>query len=304
MTWKTMLCTAAFSLALALPLLAATYEFKTINPFNSVETSARGINDAGDVVGDFADAALSAAGSESGFLRHNGKYTKINFPGAVDTDANGINEEGDIVGTYDLVTNNVRSDHGYVLHYGKFKALPDPPNQDGFPDFNAINEEGDIVGVLTPKLVVGGNKGFLLDDGHYTLIDCGHYRTEANGINDDGDIVGECTDVTPVYAEHGFLLRGGKFYLIDAPGAACDGTVATGIGENGTITGTFDDANCNEHGFVLKGFPSNPAWTTVDAPGATDTKLAGTNEYGALAGTATITTNNTSTDKGFKAEKN
>jgi uncharacterized membrane protein len=289
-----------FAACLALPLLAvANYEFKTINPFSSVETSARGINDAGDVVGDFATAAQETAGSESGYLRHNGKYTKINFPGARDTDANGISESGEIVGTYDLVA----GDHGYVFKNGKYKALPDPPNQDGFPDFNAINEEGDIVGVLTPTPFVNGNKGFLLDDGHYKLIDCGHDQTEANGINDDGDIVGECTDETPTYAEHGFLLRNGKFYLIDAPGAACDGTVATGISENGDITGNFDDANCNEHGFVLKGFPKNPKWTTIDAPGATDTTLAGINEQCDLVGTASTGVDPNNINKGFIAEK-
>jgi uncharacterized membrane protein len=291
MTRKMVLYTSVICLALALPVLAATYEFKTINPFSSVETSARGINDAGDVVGDFADAALTTAGSESGFLRHNGKYTKINFPGARDTDANGISENGDIVGTYDLVS----GDHGYVLSHGKYKALPDPPNQDGFPDFNAINEEGDIVGVLTPN-VTGGNKGFVLDDGHYTTIDCGLYQTEANGINDDGDIVGECTDTS----EHGFLLRGGKFYLIDFPGAACDGTIAKGISEAGSIVGTYTDASCVDHGFKVTNFPKNPTWTTIDAPAGGATTLNGVNERGDVVGS----TNGITQDSiGFKAEK-
>ena len=298
MTRKAMLYTCVICLALALPVLAATYEFKTINPFSSVETSARGINDAGDVVGDFATAAQETAGSESGFLRHNGKYTKINFPNAIDTDANGISESGEVVGTYDLLA----GDHGYVFKNGKYKELADPPQGFNYPDFNGINDEGDVVGVMTP-VVVNGNKGFLLDDGHYTPIDCGRYQTEANGINDDGDIVGECTDFTPIYAEHGFLLRDGKFYPIDAPAAACNGTVATGISENGDITGHFDDANCNSHGFVLKGFPKNPKWTTVDAPGATDTTLAGINERCELVGTASTGVEPNNQNKGFIAEK-
>jgi len=289
------LYTFVICLVLALPVLAATYEFKTINPFSSVETSARGINDAGDVVGDFATPAQETAGSESGFLRHNGKYTKINFPGARDTDANGVNENGDIVGTYDLAS----GDHGYVLSHGKYKALPDPPNQDGFPDFNAINEEGDVVGVLTPMppIGTGGNKGFFLDDGHYSLIDCGHDQTEANGINDDGDIVGECTDFIS-NGEHGFLLRGGKFYLIDFPGAAC-GTVAKGISEAGSIVGTYTDASCVDHGFKVTNFPKHPTWTTIDAPGGATT-LNGVNERGDVVGSANGTTQDSI---GFKAEK-
>src|ERR1700676_4722822 len=100
MTRKTMLCLFASLLALALPVLAMTYHFTTIDPFNSVETIARGINNGGDVVGDFATAAQQNHGTESGFLLPNGTFTKINVPfaGATDTDANGVNNDGDVVG--------------------------------------------------------------------------------------------------------------------------------------------------------------------------------------------------------------
>jgi len=43
----------AVCLVLVLPVLAATYSFTSINPFSSLETSGRGINDKGDVVGNW-----------------------------------------------------------------------------------------------------------------------------------------------------------------------------------------------------------------------------------------------------------
>ncbi|MDP9064787.1 MAG: hypothetical protein M3O06_02845, partial [Pseudomonadota bacterium] len=213
MLHKSVLLLAPISLAMASPLLAESYEFKTINPYSSVETSARGINNDGDVVGDFADSTQSAAGTELGFKYDDGKYKKISFPGARDTDANGINHEGVIVGTYD--TNS--GDHGYVLDEGNYIALPDPPNQNGFPDFNAINDEGEIVGVLSPGTNVSGNRGFLFSYGNYTVLDCGNFQTEANGINDQGDIVGECADAN--FTEHAFLLHDGVYTILDFPGS-------------------------------------------------------------------------------------
>src|ERR1700730_4843553 len=43
----------AVCLVLVLPVLAANYSLTSINPFSSLETSGRGINDKGDVVGNW-----------------------------------------------------------------------------------------------------------------------------------------------------------------------------------------------------------------------------------------------------------
>lgn len=291
-----------FGLLAALPLLAATYQFMNINPFASVETSARGINEEGDVVGDFATAADESAGIEHGFLLHQGKFSKIDFPNSIDTDANGINNEGVIVGTYAAKSDG--NDHGYVLDENGYHKLPDPPANFAFPDYNAINDERHVVGGFLPfpPAPPFGNRGFLLKNGTYIVLNCGKDQTEANGINDDGDIVGECTDLgaTIPYKEHAFLLRKGKYLIFDFPGAGCDGTVATGINDDGVIVGTYEDTNCGEHGFVVKGFPEHPVWSTVNRPGAADTKLAGISDDGALVGTSTSTTG---VDTGFKANK-
>jgi uncharacterized membrane protein len=284
---------------LALPVLAKTFKYRTINPFQSVETSARGIDNDGEVVGDFADATLQTADAELGFLRRGDYYKKIKVTGARDTDANGINNDDDIVGTYD---DNL-GDHGYVLDGKKVHKLPDPPaGFDNYPDFNAINEDGEVVGVVTPRvfglLSVGtGNKGFVLSEGKYTILDCGYYQTEANGINDDDDIVGECSDSS--YVEHAFLLHEGKYHIFDVPFPNTIGTVALGINNEGDIVGVYTDANFNDHGFIVHDLCKNAKWKTIDVPGASDTKVAAINDEGDIAGTYT----KLGVNKGFKAEK-
>jgi uncharacterized membrane protein len=296
MSRKKILSLSAFFLALALPVLAASYQFTTIVPPGSAVTSAQGINNVGDVIG----STETSGGIESGYVRHHGKYFFLNVPGATDTDGNGINNTGDVVGTWDVYTPTTGVNHGYVGSEDEFILLPDPPNQDGFPDFSAINDKDVVVGNLFPQpsTTNNGNRGFVFEDGTYTILDCSKDQTEANGINNDGDIVGECTDFLPAYHEHGFLLDDGKYYLIDYPGAT--DTVAYSINEHGTIAGTYTDSSGVDHGFVLKDFPEKPKWQTVDAPGAQDTKVAAINENDTLAGTVT---NSPDINTGFKATK-
>ena len=73
--------------------------FTTIDAPNASSTSANGINDAGEIVGHFADAT----GRLHGFLRSvNGTFTPFDFPeaGVIHTVANDINKMGQIVGYF------------------------------------------------------------------------------------------------------------------------------------------------------------------------------------------------------------
>jgi probable HAF family extracellular repeat protein len=54
------------------------------------------INQSGQIVGDYVDAA----GNDRGFLYSDGRYTTIDPPGATWTEAYGVNAQGEIVGTY------------------------------------------------------------------------------------------------------------------------------------------------------------------------------------------------------------
>ncbi|MEO8971376.1 MAG: hypothetical protein ABI406_07245 [Ktedonobacteraceae bacterium] len=83
-------------------------------------TEAKGINTAGDIVGDYADSQNHF----HGFLLHDSKYSTLNVPGAVNgTFPYGITDAGDIVGFY---TDRRGSTHGFLLHDGIYATLDVP----------------------------------------------------------------------------------------------------------------------------------------------------------------------------------
>jgi len=70
--------------------------------FGSTSTQALGINNLGDIVGDYVDAG----GVMHGFLDANGMFTTIDAPGATSTTANGINDQNQVVGFYTDANDN------------------------------------------------------------------------------------------------------------------------------------------------------------------------------------------------------
>jgi uncharacterized membrane protein len=87
---------AVFGLLIGLPCsVQAQYDYTTIDVPGGIGTWTRGINDAGQIVGQYGDAG----GSAHGFLLDvDGSYTTLDVPGAMDTKAWGINDAGQIVG--------------------------------------------------------------------------------------------------------------------------------------------------------------------------------------------------------------
>jgi uncharacterized membrane protein len=73
---------------------------------SSTGTVAAGINTAGDIVGQWSDAAAS-----HGFLLQAWVFTPINFPRATSTTAFGINDTGEIAGYYPDAAGNT---HGFL----------------------------------------------------------------------------------------------------------------------------------------------------------------------------------------------
>src|SRR5688572_23320229 len=126
------------------------------------QTSVRGINPHGDMVGFYVDSA----GRQHGFRLQDGEYTTIDFPlaGVRATVANGINEKGEIVGQYLLPVNpGVPQD----------SPLYCPAN---FP-----------TGGANPACI----KAFHMRGGTYTTVMfAGHPGAIAQRITSDGDIYG------------------------------------------------------------------------------------------------------------------
>ena len=170
------------SLAFSTPVTAGQYIFTTIdNPAGSVNgerTRAFGINDAGQIVGDFG---------AHGFLYSGGIFTTIDVPGAGVTQAFDINSAGQIVGTFSDSTGT----HGFLYSGGIFTTIDVPvagtANGSATKAFG-INNAGQIVGDFT----IGSSLyGYLYSGGLFTIINFpGAYFTQAFGINDAGQIVG------------------------------------------------------------------------------------------------------------------
>jgi len=118
---------------------------------------ARGINDAGQVVG-----ICSFGTYATGFLYDRGVVTMLSFPGAHSTQAAGINNRGQIVGSY----SDADSDHGFIFEAGKFKTVDDPDSSGGGEFLRSstmilgINDLGEIVGTWR-DFSTGQDRGFV-----------------------------------------------------------------------------------------------------------------------------------------------
>ncbi len=196
--------------------------------------SAGGINDAGQIVGFTSDVP----GPATGYLYDNGTYTPIAVPGASSTYAYGINNSGQIVGH-----NTVGSDTlGFVRTSGIFETISFP----GLESPSAINDAGQIVGDASSQT---GNAGFLYANGAITPIAVPNFdNTFALGINDAGVVVGTYRNFGNGGANTGFILNDGVFTTLEVPGAFA--TVATGINDLGQVVGWYQNDDLSIHSFL------------------------------------------------------
>jgi probable HAF family extracellular repeat protein len=246
--------------------------FTPIDVPNGFFTDARGINDAGQIVGSYDDAR----GIPHGYLYSGGRYTTfdISVSGTL-TVAWGINNPGQIVGS---VRGFGRFDpsSGYVFDGSSYNLV----NVPGAYSTQAlgINSAGQVVGTYSTSRF-GLGPGFVLSGGNYTTLNApGAAFTVANGINVDGQIV--------IYSQPGgsFLLSDGKYTSLRAPGTqSITDTVAYGINDAGQIVGEFfvpNGPNSGDHGFLLSG----GIYTRFDVPDARRTFAFGINDAGQIVG--------------------
>jgi probable HAF family extracellular repeat protein len=215
--------------------------FTQIDVPGATRTSANSINNRGQIVGGFVDAANVV----HGFLLENGVFTQIDFPGAAGTEAFSINNRRQIVGGFVDASgppSPANVPHGFLLENGVFTRIEVPGAMATIA--YGINDRGQIAGLIADP--GGAEHGFLLDGGVFTQIDVpGGVDTNPLGLNNRGQIVGH---VGPVGAFHGFLLDNGVFTQIDFPGAA--ESAASGINDRGQTVGYFFDAVGAQHGFL------------------------------------------------------
>ena len=253
------------------PARAADYSFTRIVVPGSSATFARGINDAGDIVGQF-----STGGVIHGFKLANGIYTAIDYPGARFTVATAINNAGQIVGLFGFSDGD---QHGFRRDPNGTYVVVDVPGV-GFTEPRGITSDGRIAGWFArdPADPTDLGHGFLLSGGSFTTLNAPDaLNTFIYGINDAGTMVGGDQFESGVI--HGLLVAAGAFSTFDPPGAAA--TFPYGISGAGQIAGMFRDAGVKNHGFVRD---TNGRFKTVDPPGSVGTEIHGINRGGKIVG--------------------
>jgi probable HAF family extracellular repeat protein len=155
-------------------------------------TAAFGINNNGDIVGEYADENKVA----HGFLLRDGQYTTIDAPDApqlpgTESMAVRINSHGDIVGSVNIAA--WRESRGFLLKDGQYTTIEHPESAGYFGTVAVgLNDHGDVAGSFTgPSNSANDFHGFALVQGQYYRIDFpGAAYTETYNINNNQSIVG------------------------------------------------------------------------------------------------------------------
>jgi autotransporter passenger strand-loop-strand repeat protein len=261
-------------------------------------TSAEGINDNGQIVG---NSSLGA------FLYSHGSYTSVqtNLPsGGIEifNTAEGINNAGKIVGfgafsfilpppppppppgPFNQPTNGTEGGspsppEGYVSDGLSSTPVVFPISSNNDAVYG-INDLGQVV--ASYKNPNANNAGFYGDYTHSFQHPSGfggYDATWARGINDNGQIVGYYSGLP---GDHGFEydINGGSYVTLDDP-LGIYGTFATGINNLSQIVGYYIDVNLVSHGFLFSG----GKYTTIDDPlSAASTWVYGINDGGQIVG--------------------
>ena len=213
--------------------------FSDVSPAGAAGFSElNGINEQGDSVGDFIDAA----GADRGFLRSAGGAVTVlpdPLPGVANNFPSGINSRGVIVGSY---TNDpaFRVCTGWIFRGGSYTTIDIPGAVCVFA--NGINDRGDIVGTWVDARRFG--HAFLLTrddeeaDQRLVAIDVpGANFTSPLRISERGQIAGSyVVGTVPRHRKlHGFIRRGERVLTLDNPAARL--TAWSGITENGILVG-------------------------------------------------------------------
>lgn len=201
----------------------ANLEFTGFNADNSKYTYANGVNNLGQIVGDYE----TNDGYFFGFVDANGDFATVAYPSAVSTSATGINDAGDVVGSYEIGANTF----GFVEQNGSYTSIAYPGAQ--YTYVTGINNSNDIVGFFVDAN--GANHGFVYSQGVFTEIDPpGADSSDLVGVNDSGWLLGGACIEKYCFA---FVYENGAFSRVKYPGSTH--TFAGGINNEGDIVGSW-----------------------------------------------------------------
>ncbi len=245
----------------------AKLAYVSFDLYNSVETFAHGINNAGVITG-YSDDGITLA---HGYRLAAGVLTQNDAPGAVRITENyAINSLGAVSGAYYDGANLL----GFLQSGSTFTPLnPGGPRSVAW----GMNDTGKVVGSYEP----GGStdRGFLWSGGNFTdLMVPGSLSTQARDVDSSGRVVGWSVDAARF--QHGFQLVGGSYTAFDVPGDASYGTRVFGTNDHGWLVGAYGDASTARNGFVFNGATTY----RIDIPGALWTEVYGINDQLTMVG--------------------
>ena len=247
-----------------------------------MQISANGINDYGQVVGQFTDANALP----HGFIYGNDAFVQIDYPNTTGIDLYKINNLGQFVGSA-INANGVIC--GFFYDRGTFSPLLSLA-AGGETYFYGINNRGEIAGTF---YVGSGSKGFIYKAGQFLTPNfSGTPQTSFDDINDSGEVAGSAVDAkgthgiiylenmgvfTPPFDFPGakitypetinaagqlagecttpngkafpFTSLAGSLVSVNVPNAP-NGASIVGISSRNQVCGNFIDANQVHHGYI------------------------------------------------------
>ena len=241
--------------------------YQNTNFPNSAQTQVTGVNEAGTLVGFWADQN----GANFGWIKKpNGKFVNMNFPTQDNSSPAvnqllGVNNSNTAVGFYNDAAGN---SHGYFTNgSGSFKAIRVPSNVTS-DTAAAVNDRRDIAGFATTS--DGTEEGFLIANGSFTpIMYPGSTTTQALGVNNSDEVVGVYTTGSGDNAQmFGFTWTNRQspgqtnmtrvFQTVSDPNGQGTTTV-NGVSSCGNIVGFYVDGNGNTDGML--GIAGNtPGW--------------------------------------------
>jgi hypothetical protein len=223
---------------------------------HSAQTQVTGLNNIGNTVGFWANAA----GANFGFYTAGKHFHEVNFPDVPNSKPQmdqllGINDHGVAVGFYQNSAGNNRG-YEYNIHSHRYTRVLIPGASQGLsgPSLTAaaINNNGEVAGFYVTQ--TGETVAFVKTAHTFTTIIFPHSSsTQALGINDFGLVVGDYTVGTGGNAEmHGFTWQAGHgFREVNDP-LGVNTTTINGVNDHGDLVGFYVGRGGNTNGFLAR----------------------------------------------------
>lgn len=258
---------------LAVNLIAVHGIFADAFVFTTIDGTATGINNAGQVVGfDNGHVFVRSANGAIDILDLQGSLRGFDGGGYANWPGTGlkINNQGQI-----LFDNNIWNPDGTMVPV----ILPDPSSF-----ISGFNDSLQITGFAFPGLTTNCHRanvcGFIGDiKGNATLFSA-YFETWPLGINNNGQDVGQTQNL-----EKSFLRNADGTVDLFGPGFP-DLSAAYAISDNGLIVGAYTDNFSHfAHGMLFQETNAGiMLLDQIDFPGAPYTYLTGVNDVGDIVG--------------------